>query len=71
MMETNYEIENFKITGNWNLQSKILKEKYSLLKHSDLKLGRGQDNALIARIENTISKNRREVIQMMIRNVLA
>ncbi|MBW8523774.1 hypothetical protein K0U91_00865 [Chryseobacterium chendengshani] len=70
-METNLKNENFTISGDWTSQSKKLKEKYSLLKDSDLQFDSGQDNALIARIENKLSKNRAEVIEMITRNVIS
>jgi len=66
-METHHKKENndFKITGDWKQQSEQLKEKYSLLKDSDLQFDEGQDNALISRIENKLSKNRQQVINMI------
>lgn len=39
--------EKFKIIGDWNEQSKELKEKFSQLTDSDLKFEPGKENELI------------------------
>jgi hypothetical protein len=53
-MNTNHNKahEAFKITGDWNDQSKQLKEKFSQLRDSDLVLEKGKENELLERLEN-------------------
>ena len=55
----------FKITGNWESQSKALKTKYPQLTESDLKLESGKDGELLARIESRLHKKREEVIAIL------
>ena len=44
MQATNVKTnESFKFTGNWDEQSKKLKEKYSQLTDSDLKMETGKE----------------------------
>lgn len=57
--------ETFKITGDWEEQSKQLKEKFSQLKDSDLVLEKGKENELLGRLGNKLSKNREEVIAIL------
>ena len=57
--------EAFKITGNWESQSKQLKTKYPQLTESDLKLESGKDSELLARIESRLHKKREEVIAIL------
>jgi len=61
----NKSAEAFKITGNWDLQSKQLKEKYSQLTDADLKFEAGKENELITRVETRLHKNREEVINII------
>lgn len=69
-METNQNKGNnpFKITGNWDEQSKQLKEKYTQLTDADLKFETGKEDALLTRMETRLSKKRDEVIHI-IKNV--
>ena len=55
----------FKITGDWNKQSKQLKEKYSQLTDSDLKFETGKENDLLKRVETRLNKNREEVVNII------
>jgi hypothetical protein len=57
--------EAFKITGNWEAQSKQLQEKFSQLTDSDLKFEVGKENELLHRVENRLNKNRDEVINII------
>lgn len=57
--------EPFKITGNWDVQSKQLKEKYSQLTDADLKFEAGKENELLNRVENKLNKKREEVINII------
>ena len=54
----NKSTESFKITGNWENQSKELKGKYSQLTDADLKLEAGKENDLLERVETRLNKNR-------------
>ncbi len=58
-------IEPFKVTGNWDAQSKALKEKYSQLTDADLKFETGKENDLLSRIEKKLNKKRDEVINII------
>jgi len=57
--------EPFKITGNWNNQSKHLKEKFTQLTDADLKLETGKENDLLKRVETRLNKTREEVIDII------
>lgn len=54
--------EAFKMNGNWETQSKLLKKNYSQLTDSDLKFEAGKEDELLSRIESRLNKNREEVI---------
>ena len=58
--------ELFKVTGNWELQSKALKVKFPKLTDSDLKFETGRESALLSRIRIRLKKKRQEVINMLI-----
>jgi uncharacterized protein YjbJ (UPF0337 family) len=55
----------FKVTGNWENQSKQLKGKFSQLTDSDLKFEQGKENDLLERVEKRLNKNREEVINII------
>lgn len=61
----NKTIEDFKITGDWENQSKHLKEKYSQLTESDLKFEAGKEKELLKRLESRLNKTRDEVINII------
>lgn len=58
----------FKITGNWDAQSKQLKTKFSQLTDSDLKFETGKENELLGRVESRLNKKRDEVINIIKKN---
>lgn len=66
-MDTNQNknSETFKITGNWDVQSKQLKEKFSQLTDADLKFETGKENELLSRVETRLNKKRDEVINII------
>ena len=64
-MDTNKNNETFKITGNWDVQSKQLKEKFSQLTDADLKFETGKENELLSRVETRLNKKRDEVINII------
>lgn len=57
--------EAFKITGDWSVQSKQLKEKFSALTDSDLKFETGKESELLGRVETRLNKKRDEVISII------
>lgn len=58
----------FKITGNWENQSKQLKSQFNQLTDSDLKFEAGKENDLLSRVESRLNKNRHEVIDIIAKN---
>lgn len=56
---------NFTVTGDWNIQSKQLKEKFSTLTDYDLKFDQGKEVELLDRMGNRLRKNREEVIDII------
>lgn len=65
MESINKNAETFKITGNWEKQSKELKNKFSQLTDSDLKFETGKENELLKKVETRLNKNREEVINII------
>lgn len=61
----NKNSETFKITGNWDVQSKQLQEKFSQLTDADLKFEAGKENELLGRVESRLNKKREEVINII------
>ena len=61
----NKTAESFKITGNWETQSKDLKSKFSQLTDEDLKFEPGKENDLLKRVETRLNKKREEVINII------
>jgi len=57
--------ETFKITGNWDAQSKLLKERFSQLTDADLKFETGKENDLLTRVQAKLNKKREEVISII------
>lgn len=55
----------FKITGNWNNQSKELKNKFSQLTDADLKFETGKEEDLLKRMETRLNKKREDVINII------
>jgi YD repeat-containing protein len=57
--------DNFTITGDWDKQSKILRETFTNLTDSDLKFETGKENDLLTRIQSRLGKKRYEVIELL------
>ncbi len=57
--------KSFKITGDWSVQSKNLKNKFSQLTDADLKFEAGKETDLLIRIEKRLNKKRDEVINII------
>ena len=53
------------MTGDWNEQSKILKEKFNQLTDADLAYETGKENELLTRVESRLNKKRDEVINII------
>lgn len=65
-MDTNTNSSNaFKITGDWAVQSKSLKEKFNQLTDSDLKFETGKENELFERVGKRINKKPEEVMNII------
>lgn len=65
MESTNQTVTPFKITGDWSIQSKQLKEKFSQLTDADLKFETGKEEDLIERVIARLNKKREEVINIL------
>jgi hypothetical protein len=57
--------EKFRITGDWALQAKWLKEKYSQLTDSDLKHEADRDDELLNRLQRRLCRNRDGIIEII------
>jgi hypothetical protein len=55
----------FKITGDWAVQSKHLKQQFSQLTDADLTFEVGKENDLLKKIETRLNKKRDEVINII------
>jgi hypothetical protein len=58
-------LEPFKMVGDWNAQSKLLKEKYSQLTDADLKCETGEEEELLHRLVIKLNKERDEVVNIL------
>ncbi len=58
----------FKITGNWEAQTKMLKSKFLQLTDADLKFEQGKEDDLLKRVETRLNKKREEVINIINKN---
>ncbi len=57
--------ETFRISGDWNLQAKLLRRRYPQLTLSDLIFETDREIDLLTRIENRLNKKRNEVIEII------
>jgi hypothetical protein len=57
--------KSFKITGNWNVQSKHLKAKFPELTDEDLLFEHEKDGEVLQRIGARLNKTQEEVISMI------
>jgi len=66
-MEINRNVinNNFKIIGNWAVNSRLLKNKFSQLTDFDLKFDEGKEIDLLDRVGNRLRKNREEVMDLI------
>ncbi|MFB9090139.1 hypothetical protein [Flavobacterium paronense] len=59
------ELEIFKISGDWDLQSKLLRRKFPQLTPSDLEFQRDGEKDLFKRIEKRLNKKESEVVKII------
>jgi hypothetical protein len=57
--------EAFKVVGNWDTQSKALKEKYTQLTDADVKCETGKEEEMITRVSARLNKDREEVVNIL------
>lgn len=62
---TSNNTETFKMTGNWDDQTVVLKEKFPQLTDADLKFETGKESDLLKRMETRLNKKREEVINII------
>lgn len=65
----NGAVEGFKITGNWDKQTNILKEKFPSLTDSDLKYENGKEKELVTRVGARLNKKDEEVVNILKKNL--
>jgi len=65
MEQTKDKIGSFKVVGNWDEQSKKLKEEFSELTDADLTFENGKETELLTRIEARLNKKRDAVIKIL------
>jgi hypothetical protein len=65
MEQTKKTIEPFKMVGNWDVQSKTLKQKFPQLTDTDLKFETGKEIELLTRVEKRLNKKRDEVVSII------
>ena len=68
-MDAINEKECFRISENWDLQSKLLRRRFPQLTPSDLEFQKDEEEDLVKRIEKRLNKKRTEVIEI-IKNTL-
>ncbi len=57
--------EDFKVVGDWEAQSRILKEKFPQLTKADLIYEKNHEADLLERIQKRLNKKRVEVINII------
>lgn len=57
--------DDFKISDDWDLKSKLLRRRYPQLTPSDLSLIKADENDLLERIQQRLNKKRAEVIEII------
>lgn len=55
----------FKVKGDWQEQSKLLKETYPELTNEDLQFAFGEEHELLNRVERRLMLSREEVMQIL------
>lgn len=57
--------DTFKVTGNWETQSKALKTQFTQLTDSDVKFETGKEEELVSRLQTKLSKSREDVLAIL------
>ena len=57
--------ESFRISGDWEIQSKLLRRRFPQLTLSDLEFEVSRESELLIRIEKRLNKQRAEVIEII------
>ena len=57
--------DTFKVTGNWETQSKALKTQFNQLTDSDVKFETGKEEELVSRLQTRLSKSREDVLAIL------
>jgi len=65
MEQKKSKVGAFKVIGNWEEQSKMLREKFPELIDADLKFETGEEFELLTRIETRLNKKRDAVIKIL------
>lgn len=55
----------FKILGNWEYQSRLLKDKFPILTDSDLIFKEGEENELLNRIMDRVNIDAEKIIEII------
>ncbi len=63
--QNNTTSQPFTLTGDWDVQSKALKAKYSTLTDTDLKFTAGGEKELIGRMQSRLKKNHNDVVVIL------
>ncbi len=63
--KTNNNHETFKVAGDWAVQSKALKSKFTHLTDLDLHLEPGKDTEMLRRLQHRLNKSREEAIEII------
>lgn len=64
-MNATNEQNDFEISNDWNLKSKLLRRRYPQLTTSDLNFEKDDEDNLLERISNRLNKKRDEVIEII------
>jgi hypothetical protein len=57
--------EDFKMTGDWETQSKALQKKFPQLTDADVKFEEAKQEDLLKRIETRLGKKREDVVSIL------
>jgi hypothetical protein len=61
----NTPAEPFKITGDWTIQARKLRQRFSILNDSDVRFEPGREDMLIKHLETRLGKTREDVITIL------
>jgi uncharacterized protein YjbJ (UPF0337 family) len=58
-------MDKVEIRGNWNEIKDRLQEQYETLTDDDLEYVKGEEQALVTRLQRALGKSRREVVEII------